>query len=358
MAAVADRAERWPRSHGHNEHALSAARTHLRKSALKLLGWGVFAFLALKLLPGLRQALGTLGHISLGWVLVAITLETVSEFGFVLSWRGIVDPENVLERDGRGRRTATRAAWAQLGGGMLVPGGSLASIGVGAWILRHFGMSAQTIAQRQFNLSFLNLAVAGLAVVVFGLGLAAGIFAGADDVVMTLVPAAVAAGAIGAAVLIARRATTFAERQSEKHRKAAASISSVAGAVQDTEKILFHRRGLRSLSGAIVYLGFDALVLWTAFSAVHTQPAPAFAVVMMAYVIGGLGASLPLPAGIGAAGGIVGVLIIYGVGHSPAVAAVLVYEAVALLVPLLGGAIAYAFLRTQFGPSDSLRNEA
>ena len=104
-----------------------------------------------------------------------------------------VDPENLLVRDGRSGRTAVRAAWAQLGGGRLVPGGSLASIGVGAWILRHFGMPPKTIAQRQFNLSFLNTAVDTLALIAFGLGLAAGILSGARNALLTLVPAAVAA---------------------------------------------------------------------------------------------------------------------------------------------------------------------
>jgi uncharacterized membrane protein YbhN (UPF0104 family) len=325
---------------------------------MKVLGWGVFGFLVLKLLPGLRDALDSLERVSPEWILVAVALETLSEFGFVLSWRSIIDPENLLVRDGRGRRTATRAAWAQLGGGMLVPGGSLASIGVGAWILRHFGMPAKMIAQRQFNLSFVNTAVDALALIAFGLGLATGTFPGTRDPLLTVVPAAVAAGAIAAALVISRRAATFAERLNDDHPKAAASISSVAGAVHDTEQILFHRGGMRSLIGALAYLGFDALVLWTAFSAIHTQPPPGFAVVMMAYIIGALGASIPLPAGIGAVGGITGMLIVYGVGHNPAVAAVVIYEAIGLLVPLLGGAIAYAFLKRQFGPMQTVTNGA
>ena len=154
--------------------ALSTARTHLQKRAVKVLGWLVFGYLVLKLLPGLRQALHSLEHVSWQWLVGAVALELLSETGYVLSWRSIVDPENLLERDGRGRRTASRAAWAQLGGGMLLPGGSLTSIGVGAWILRHFGMPSHTIAQRQFNLSFLNTAVDALALVVFGVGLAIG----------------------------------------------------------------------------------------------------------------------------------------------------------------------------------------
>jgi uncharacterized membrane protein YbhN (UPF0104 family) len=70
----------------------------------------------------------------------------------------------------------------------------------------------------------------------------------------------------------------------------------------------------------------------------------------MAYVIGALGGSIPLPAGIGAVGGIAGMLILYGVSRNAAVAAVLLYEAVGLIVPLIGGGIAYLFLRRSFGP--------
>ena len=44
--------------------ALSTARTHLQKRAVKAIGWLVFGYLVLKLLPGLRQALHSLEHVS------------------------------------------------------------------------------------------------------------------------------------------------------------------------------------------------------------------------------------------------------------------------------------------------------
>ena len=53
-----------------------------------------------------------------------------------------------------------------------------------------------SIAERQFNLSFLNTAVDALALVVFGVGLATGIFAGEDNLLLTLLPAALAASGI------------------------------------------------------------------------------------------------------------------------------------------------------------------
>jgi hypothetical protein len=69
----------------------------------------------------------------------------------------------------------TRVAWAQLGGGTLIPGGSYGGLGVGAWILHRLGMPSKLIAKREFNLSFLNTAVDALALIVFGLALATGV---------------------------------------------------------------------------------------------------------------------------------------------------------------------------------------
>jgi len=102
--------------------------------------------------------------------------------------------------------------------------------------------------------------------------------------------------------------------------------------------------------GAIAYLGFDLLILWLALVAVHAHPTPGVAIVVMAYIIGALGGSLPLPASIGTIAGIAGMLVVYGVHHNPAVAAVLLYQAIGLLVPLAGGAIAYIIIRRQLGP--------
>jgi uncharacterized membrane protein YbhN (UPF0104 family) len=356
MTAIAEHDTPTPDSR-HRRRALSTARSRLQKHALKLLAWLVLGYLLVKLVPSLKQALRSLEHVSWPWLMGVLVLEVLSEFGYVMSWRSIVDPENRLGKDGRGVRISTHAAWAQLGGGMVVPGGSLASIGVGAWILHKFGMAPKTIAERQFNLSFLNTAVDALALIVFGLGLATGVFAGKHSLLLTLVPALIAAVGIAAVVLISRRATSYSKRLEPKHPKVASSITSLANAAAATGRIIFHADRRRSLIGAVAYLGFDALVLWTSFVAINANPVPGFAVVIMAYIIGALGGSIPLPAGLGAVGGIAGMLIVYGVGRTPAVAAVLVYEAIGLLVPLLGGGIAYLLLRREFGPMKTVEDK-
>ena len=332
----------------HIPHSLRATRRGLLKSALKLVGLAAGAYLVLRIIPSLRQALGSLERVHWQWVAAALTLETVSEIGFVTSWRAIVDPDNLLCKDGR--RTGALAAWAQLGGGTLVPGGSLSGPGVGAWIMHRFGIPPKLIAERQFNLSFLNTAVDAIALVIFGVGLATGILAGKHELLLTLLPAAVAAIGVAAALVIAHGVASRAQRFSPRHPKIAGSLTAVADAVKDTERLLFHAGRSKAVLGAQAYLWFDVSVLFIALLAVHSDPVPTFAVVVLAYIIGALGGSLPLPAGIGTIGGIVGMLILFGVAHTPAIAAVLVYQAIGLLVPLVGGAIAYLFLRRRLGP--------
>jgi len=334
----------------HQTHrALRDVRSHLRRSALKLLGYLVVAYLVLRLIPTLNEALTSLKRVSWGWVAGAIALEVLSETGFVVAWRRIVDPDKVLQADGRGWRMDQRVAWAQLGGGLLVPGGSLGGMGVGGWILHRFGMPTHQIAERQLNLSFLNTGVDAIALILFGLGLAAGIFAGEGDLLLTLLPAAIAACGIAAALVIAPRAGPFASRLQAKHAKVARTITTLADAVNDTRK-LFHQGATTTVLGSVAYLGFDLLILWLALLAVHAHPSPGVAIVVMAYIIGALGGSLPLPASIGTIGGIAGMLVVYGVHHNPAVAAVLLHQAIGLLVPLAGGTIAYLIIRRQVGP--------
>ena len=167
--------------------ALSTARTHLQKRAVKLLGWMVFGYLVVKLLPGLGQALHSLEHVSWQWLVGALASncsrkQATSCRGGRSSIRRTFSSVTVGEGGlARGLLRARLRRWNAPSGRL-----PLTSIGVGAWILRHFGMPSHTIAQRQFNLSFLNTAVNALALIVFGAGLAAGVSAGNRNLLLTL----------------------------------------------------------------------------------------------------------------------------------------------------------------------------
>jgi uncharacterized membrane protein YbhN (UPF0104 family) len=350
MAVETNAAQESKREHLRRTRSLlREARGHLGRRALKLLGFLVFAYLVLKLVPGLEKALEDLQSVTLGWVVAAMAVETLSEIGYVISWRGILDPEDLLSQGDRGRHLGARVAWAQLGGGMLVPGGTLGSMGVGAWMLHRLGIPMDRMAERQFTLMFLNTAVDALAIVFFGLALAVGVFSGEDNLLLTLLPAVLVAIAIVLAVVVARRAERLSHRLQGRRPKIAKGIVTLAAAVQSTEKLLRHRGSTKIVLGAVAYLGFDMAVLQGAFVAIDAHPVPSFAVVSMCYLIGGIAGSIPLPANLGAIGGMAGMLIVFGVEHNEAVAAVVLYQAIGYLVPLIGGGIAYLFLHSEFG---------
>src|SRR5438876_10247654 len=98
-----------------SRRVLGEARKHLGHRALRLVGFLLFAYLIMKLLPGLENALKSLQNVKLEWVAGALAVETLSEMGYVVSWRGILDPDDLLHKEGRGRGLAGRVAWAQLG---------------------------------------------------------------------------------------------------------------------------------------------------------------------------------------------------------------------------------------------------
>ena len=330
--------------------ALEDVKSHLKGRALKFAGFLLVVYAVLKLIPAFKQALHALQNASWEWVVALIALEILSETGFVLAWGRIVDPDNVLGRGTRGRTTDLHVAWTQLGSGLIVPGGSWGGMGVAGLILHRFGMPNKLIGEREFNLSFLNTAIDALALVVFGIGLATGILTGEDNLLLTLLPAALAGAGIVAAPLLAPRLSAAANRRQSKHPKIATAITTVADAVEDTKQLLIHRDAWVPVVGIVGYLIFDVLVLWFAFKTVNANPVPGFGVVIMGYIIGALGGSLPLPAAAGTIGGVAGMLIVYGVAHNVALAAVLLHQAIGLLVPLIGGAIGYAILRHRLGP--------
>ena len=70
---------------------------------------------------------------------------------------------------------------------------------------------------------------------------------------------------------------------------------------------------------------------------------PALAVVVLAYFVGQVGNTLPVPGAV--SGGIVGVLLAFGVAPDLAVVSVLAYRAIAIWVPAPIGLLALSSLR-------------
>ena len=96
--------------------------------------------------------------------------------------------------------------------------------------------------------------------------------------------------------------------------------------------------------GSIGYLVFDIAVLWACLRAVGAS-VPLLALVV-GYQVGYLANLVPIPGAIGVLeGGLLGALVLYGLPAAPAAAAVVMYHAIALWVPTLGGTVSFARLR-------------
>jgi hypothetical protein len=98
------------------------------------------------------------------------------------------------------------------------------------------------------------------------------------------------------------------------------------------------------LIGALLWWGADIAVLWACFQAFGAPPA--MAVVVVAYFVGMLANTLPLPGGVGGVdGGMIGALVAFGADPGLAVVAVLAYRGFAFWLPIPPGALAWSSLR-------------
>ncbi|HVR05957.1 MAG TPA: flippase-like domain-containing protein, partial [Solirubrobacteraceae bacterium] len=225
----------------------------------------------------------------------------------------------------------------------------LAGIALGAWVLRSKGISVRRIAQRSVLIFVLTSAVNVGAVAVIGLPMWLGLLPGSRRALLTLLPALAALAAIVGTLAAARWARrALAEgRAGAEHRRTTVALVAVGGGVQDAVALI-RAHDLRLL-GAVGYWLFDNLCLYACLAAYGG--APSFWVVAMAYLVGMLANSIPIPGGFFAVeGGLVGMLLLFGVRPgSMVLAAVVTYRAISLWIPALIGTAAFASLRSEIG---------
>jgi hypothetical protein len=218
-----------------------------------------------------------------------------------------------------------------MGSGALFPGGGAGGLAIGGWVMRLTGAPTSWIVRRSSGLFFLTSATSVGAVI--GAGLVLLPAAGGTDIVRVGVPVVVALAAIALVLAL----PSLAARRDVRRR----SVRDLLDGIVDARRAL-SRPGWRLL-GALGYLAFDIAVLWCTLRALGVTPGAAELV--MGYTIGYLASTLPVPGGLGVLdGGLAAALVLYHVPGAHVAAAVLVYHAVALWLPGLGGLVAYASL--------------
>jgi uncharacterized membrane protein YbhN (UPF0104 family) len=314
-----------------------------------LISMAVFFGLVAALLtavPSLRSVAERITDASAGWVGLAIALELLSCAGYVVLFDLVF-----------GRldwRLRSRLPLAELAVNSVVSLSGAGGLALGAWVLHSRGMPAERIARRSVLLFILGSAVNVGAVVLIGVPMWLGLLPGSRNPLLTLLPAIVALATIIGTLALAG----WARRHEAAHEVAgdgdaaergrtAVAVAAVGDGVAEAVAVIRERDP--RLLGAVGYWLFDNLALYACLAAF--ADAPAFWPVAMAYLVGMLANSLPIPSGLVAVeGGLVGMLVLFGVRPVGAVlAAVVIYRVISLWIPAILGTLAFLSLQREIG---------
>ncbi|HTW13204.1 MAG TPA: lysylphosphatidylglycerol synthase transmembrane domain-containing protein, partial [Solirubrobacteraceae bacterium] len=317
-------------------------------SLLFVVGIVAFLYLGLPKLVGLGASIRRLRQGNAWWLAAAAVLEALSFGGYIVLFRAVF-----VHRTARiGWRASYEITMAGLAATRLFAAAGAGGIALTAWALRRSGMEARIVASRLVAFMALLYGVYMGALCVDGLGLYVGLWPGPAPFAITVVPAIFGAVVILLFLAISALPGDF-ERlvatRSTGHglvgrlaRRLAAVPSAAATGVRTGLELLRSRDV--GLLGALGWWGFDIATLWACFHAFGSSPHKG--VIVMAYFVGWLANTLPLPGGIGGVeGGMIGAFTAFGVSVQTAVVAVLAYRAFSFWLPTLPGGVAYLQLR-------------
>lgn len=332
----------------HEMPRMRLTRGRVVASAVFVVSTAAFLYFVLPKLLGLQRTWDQLQHGNPWWFGLAALFELLSFAGYVALFRAVfVRGDSQINW-----RESYQITMAGLAATRLLAAAGAGGIALTAWAVRRSGMEARVVACRMIAFLVLLYAVYMLALVIDGLGLYLGLFPGPAPFAATVVPAI-----FGGVVIVLFLAIAALPRDFERlvfrwtnadswvgrlSRALAAAPAALASGVRTAVDLLRSRNP--NLLGAIGWWGFDIATLWACFHAFGKPPAQA--VIIMAYFIGMLANTLPLPGGIGGVdGGMIGAFTAFGVRVELAVVAVLAYRAFAFWLPTLPGGVAYLQLR-------------
>ena len=283
----------------------------------------------LALVPGLSGIKSAITGASPGWIVAAFAIALVGVAGAVVFVQAVFDELP--------RRVTWWQGWGMQGANAVLP--TAGSTGVSYWTVNSLGWTTYQFAERTAVMIIAPAAPNLVFIVVFGIGMGLGIFAGPSDWYLTWLPAVIAAIVIVVAVAAAIWAERIARRL--KNKRLAQGLTILTTGVTGTVAIL-RRRSWRVLGTWIDLLGSIAL-LWASLIAVDDHLP--FAVVTMGYLIGQFAQVIPVPGGLGTIdASVTGMLLVYGAPTTVTTAGELISHGISLLVPIAIGALAAFFL--------------
>ena len=281
------------------------------------------------LLPGLSDMRSAIAGASPWWVLAAAGIQLAGIAGAVVFVQLVFAEEP--------HRLTWKMGGAQQGANAVLP--TAGSTGVGYWTLSSVGWGLERFAERTAVMIIAPAAPNVLLIIILGIGMGLGILPGPSDWWLTWLPAAICILVVVVAIWAARWGHRLAART--KRRWLREGLHVVATGVTGTVEVL-RRRSWRVLGTWVDLLGSIG-VLWACLIAVN-EHLP-FAVVAMGYLVGQIAQVIPVPGGIGAIdAGVTGALVLYGGKTSISAAGEVISHGLALLVPIVAGAVAFTLL--------------
>ena len=308
--------------------------THMRRIAIAaaLLGAGAVAAVAApKVLHTFGDALVRALHADPGWVVAAIALELASFTAYIaLFWHvaGNRSPRIGLRASGEIALASTAAT-------RLLPTAGAGGAALTFWSLRRAGQDNRAATSTLLSFLVVLYSVFLAAIAVSGGLIALGLAAGDGPLALSAIPAGAATLAIAASLALGIRRPRTPARAGRLHAAADVFGAGVRDAIGHV------RSGDPRLLGALAWWTFDASVLWAMLHAFGAPPP--LAVVVLAYFVGQVGNTLPIPGAV--SGGIVGVLVAFAVPTDLALVSVLAYRAIAIWLPAPIGLVALGSLR-------------
>jgi uncharacterized membrane protein YbhN (UPF0104 family) len=278
------------------------------------------------------------------WVAAAAVFELLSFTGYIaLLW--------LVARRATARMGLRASTQMTLGGAAatrLLPAGGLGGIAMTIWALRRAGLSTRDATQTLLAFLVVLYSVFLAMIVVAGGLLALGLSGGDGPLVLSAVPATAAGLTIVTGLLLARYRLPDGDSDvplagASRVRRTLGRVWRGAGALGAAVRaaLAVVRQGDPRLLGALAWWTFDAAVLWAMMQALGTPPA--LAIVVLGYFVGQIANTLPIPGAV--SGGMVGVLLAFGVEADLALASVLAYRATAIWLPTPIGLLALRGLR-------------
>ncbi|MEA2273434.1 MAG: putative heme transporter [Solirubrobacteraceae bacterium] len=287
------------------------------------------------------------------WVVAAVGFNAVSFIAYTTLFQGVLggrDPDDEM-RDRIDISAAYQITMAGFVATILFSAAGAGGVALTYWALRKAGMERRRAACRMVAFMALLYTVYLASVVIFGTLLATGAVSGKRPVAGTIIPAAIALGAliiIGLVALIPEDVERRLARMGRRKRlqKLATGPATIATGVRTAIAYLRHPwRSANAVAGALGWWAGNIGILWSCFHAFGVDVP--LAVVIQGYFVGMVANLLPSPAaGVGTVdAGLIGAFVLFGIPASTVFPAILVFRLIGFWLPIPVGVWAYVKLR-------------